>query len=89
MARFVGEYIKVSPGAAIRAAEGVGADNSDDFNVHIEPCNTVAKYVESYHDKGYYLPKDLEEMNGLIKQPQISKSLPTQQAITKPAIPQF
>jgi len=68
MARFVGEYIKVSPGAAIRAAEGIGADNSDDFNVYVEPCNTVAMYVESYHDKGYYLRKDLAEMNGLIKQ---------------------
>ena len=68
MARFVGEYIKVPPGAAIRAAEGIGADNSNDFNVYVEPCNTVATYVESYHDKGYYLRKDLAEMNGLIKQ---------------------
>jgi len=67
MARFVGEYIKVSPGAAIRAAEGVGANNSDDFKVYVEPCNTVAMYVEPYHDKGYYLRKDLAELNGLIR----------------------
>lgn len=63
MARFVGDYIKVPPGAA----EGISADNSDDFNIYIEPCNTVAMYVESYHDKGYFLRKDLAEMNGLIK----------------------
>ena len=46
MARYVGEYIKVQPDAAIRAAEGFGADNSVDFNVYVEPCNTVAMYVE-------------------------------------------
>lgn len=41
--------------------------NSVDFNVYVEPCNTVAMYVESYHDKGYYLRKDLAEINGLIE----------------------
>lgn len=64
MARFAKYYIKVAPGKMIEIAEGIGADNSEDFNLYLEPCGWVAGYVESYGpDKGYYLRKDLVEMS--------------------------
>ncbi len=46
----------------IEIAEGIGANNSEDFNLYLEPCGWVAGYVESYgKDKGYYLRADLAE----------------------------
>ncbi|MBL1436693.1 MAG: hypothetical protein COB08_010905 [Rhodobacteraceae bacterium] len=64
MARFAKHYIKVAPGKMIEIAEGIGADNTEDFNLYTEPCGVVAGFVESYGpDKGYYLRKDLFEMS--------------------------
>ena len=49
------KQIKVAPGKMIGIAEGVGANNSKDCNLYIEPCGWVADYVEFYGpDKGYY-----------------------------------
>lgn len=61
--RFVGQYLKVAPGKMIETAEGIGANNGEDFSFYVEPCGVVAGYVESYGaDKGYYLREDLVEM---------------------------
>ena len=66
MARFAKKYIKVAPGKMIEIVEGIGANNSEDFNIYLEPCGWVAGYVESYGaDKGYYLRTDLAEMEDL------------------------
>jgi len=60
MALFAKNYIKITPAKMIKMAEGVGANNSDDFNLYLEPCGWVAGYVESYGpEKGYYLRADL------------------------------
>ena len=64
MARFAKRYIKVAPGKMIKIVEGIGAENSEDFNLYTEPCGVGAGFVESYGPaKGYYSRKDLAELS--------------------------
>lgn len=47
----------------IEISEGIGANNSENFNFYVEPCGVVSGYVESYGpEKGYNLRQDLVEM---------------------------
>jgi len=66
--KFAKKYHRVAPGKMIKVAESIGANNNgEDFNMYLEPCGTVAGYVESYGpEKGYYLRADLAEIEGLV-----------------------